>query len=270
MKTIYKLAVGTVAGVVLASFWKDSIKSKVMNVDTDIRPPVHKVSIIVPTLNEEDFIERSLFSIQDQGIIRAYPHMFEIIVVDGGSTDNTIDKAKKYVSKITPTPKGKLTARNIATRVASGDIIVAVDADTEYPDGWLNTLLKPFYDETVVAVSGSTLDESIPLVFPLFSIIAGELGRLLNPIRLFGRNSAYLKSAFYLTGEFNEDIDQTDINSMLQEEEFGFGERMAAIGKVVQVINAPCIHLGGSKIGCRMGTEVADVCQVYGIGTERF
>jgi len=62
------------------------------------------VSVIVPTLNEEKYLEKTLLSIKAQTIKTPY----EIIVSDGNSKDNTIKIAKKYVNKMVVKPKKKV------------------------------------------------------------------------------------------------------------------------------------------------------------------
>jgi glycosyltransferase involved in cell wall biosynthesis len=79
-----------------------------------------RISIIVPTLNEEKNIELLLFSIQEQTV----PY-FDLIVVDGGSRDKTISIAKNYGAKIV-VEKGlmEFPSRNLGAKVANGEILL--------------------------------------------------------------------------------------------------------------------------------------------------
>lgn len=245
--------------------------------------PIDKVSIIIPSLNEEVFIEKSLYTINKQSIINKYPEYFETILVDSGSTDNTVELAKRYVDKVIQIDtKGKLTARNIATDLSKGNIIVSGDADTLYPINWLNNLLTPFNDlyndsynyscrEPIVAVIGSTVDHSIPYI-PGHLFTYAELinKNLLEKDRMTGRNCAYWKHYFYMSGKFNEQINQQNVYEMINEEEKEFGHRLSKLGKVVFKMSAGCYHLGGERIGCRQDTINKAVCDKYKIGIERF
>lgn len=246
------------------------IESQMSKADPVILHPIAPVSIIVPTFNEEKHIGTAMKTIASQSVIKAYPDMFEIILIDSGSTDNTVAIATEYADVTLEAPRGKLTARNMATEIAKGDIIVSVDGDTHYNDNWLNTLLKPFYDPDVVATTGSTYENSIPLVSHHLVSIWGFIQQSGCPVKLTGRNCAYYKSVFYESGAFSENINQQAIKEMLWEEEYGFKSRMEQFGKVVYVPGASCVHLGGSKVGCRIGTEAQEVCELSGIGTERF
>lgn len=243
--------------------------------DTKIYKPIDTVSIIVPSFNEASFIEQCLKSLRNQEIIKQYPDYFELIMIDSNSTDNTIQLATPYVDKlITTTLRGKLTARNLATLEAKGNIIVSVDADCYYNTYWLNTLLEPFNNinntKTISGVVGSTYDSymGVPLILRNFAEIVDR--KILNPVQMIGRNSAYWKHIFYQTGIFNESINQVNIEEMVKEEERDFGIRISKIGNVIYKLNANCIHLGGQKIGCRSGRIRGNECKKYGIGIQRF
>ncbi len=251
------------------------IERDMNNADIETIEPIDYVSIIVPSLNEEPFIKKCLSSIKGQSIIQEYPHFFETILVDSGSTDNTVTIAEPYVDKIINVPiRGKLTARNLAIDQAKGNIIVSVDSDCYYPSFWLNTLLKPFNNleyDNLVCVVGSTYDQSIHgIPTPIRNIAEWVDRNILSPQRIVGRNSAFWKHDVYLVGKFDETINQMNVDAMLQEEEYGFGEKLSKLGRIVFKMNANCIHLGGERISCRIGTGNRDMCKKYGIRVERF
>lgn len=269
MNIIKTGAIGIFGTLATSSIIEKSMK----DYDTDIIPPIDTISIIIPSYNEDPFIETSLLSLRDQSIIHNYPNSFEFILVDSQSTDKTVEIAEPYIDKIILSPRGKLTARNIAIDTANGNIIVSVDADTFYPYHWLNTLLKPFSDlkyQNVVGVNGSTIDKSIIGVPGPIRNILELVDTIIYPDKMLGRNSAFYKHAYYLVGRFDESINQFNMQSMLTEEEIGFGERLSKIGRVVHKINASCIHLGGAKIACRWNFKDKDSCESYGIGIDRF
>ncbi len=269
---ILKLAVSGTLGVLTVNGF---IEREMNNPDMETIEPIDDISIIVPTFNEEPFIKKSLSSIRGQSIIQEYPHRFELILVDSGSSDDTVTIGKPYVDKvITTTKRGKLTALNLAIDQSKGNIIVSTDADTIYPYFWLNTLLKPFNNleyENLMGVVGSTYDPSIPGVpTPIRNIAEWVDRNILNPQRVVGRNSAFWKHGFYQIGRFDETINQMDVNAMIQEEECGFGKKLSKLGMIVFKINANCIHMGSERIGCRHGLVNRDKCIKYGIGIERF
>jgi glycosyltransferase involved in cell wall biosynthesis len=96
------------------------------------------LSIIIPTLNEEDYLPFLLESIKKQKF-----NNYEIIVADAGSKDKTIEIAKKYGCTVIP---GGLPAkgRNNGAKAAKGDILFFIDADTVLPDDFFNKSLEEF------------------------------------------------------------------------------------------------------------------------------
>lgn len=102
------------------------------------------VSIIVPTLNEEKFIKKTLIALQNQTIKK---ENYEIIVSDSSSTDNTVIIAKKYADKVVVCKrKGAGHGRNFGAKQAVGKYLAFVDADTivskTYVEGLIESLEK--------------------------------------------------------------------------------------------------------------------------------
>ncbi|MCB1957706.1 MAG: TIGR04283 family arsenosugar biosynthesis glycosyltransferase [Rhodocyclaceae bacterium] len=86
------------------------------------------VSIVVPVLNEADTIVAALGRLQtlrSRGI--------ELIVSDGGSSDGTTDLARPSCDAMVRSAKGRATQMNAAARVATGDVLVFLHADTVLP-----------------------------------------------------------------------------------------------------------------------------------------
>jgi len=103
------------------------------------------ISIIIPTLNEEDYLPKLLDSLRKQNLKEDY----EAIIADAGSTDKTIEIAKqKYGCRVVP---GGLPAkgRNEGAKVAQGNLLLFLDADLILPEGFLDTLLKEFKEKNL-------------------------------------------------------------------------------------------------------------------------
>jgi cellulose synthase/poly-beta-1,6-N-acetylglucosamine synthase-like glycosyltransferase len=113
-----------------------------------------KVSVIIPAYNEEKVIKQTLESMVET----QYPRK-EIIFVDDGSTDGTLEIAKQFKKEIMVLHKengGKATALNYGLVYAKGEIIVVVDADTIIGRNSLKEIVKGFeVDEHVAAVAGN-------------------------------------------------------------------------------------------------------------------
>lgn len=267
------LKIGAIGGLGVLSLGS-IIESKMREYDTEVLQPIDTVSIIMASYNEADFIGTSLSSIRSQSIIQRYPEHFELILADSCSTDGTIDIARPYVDRIIITSRGKLTARNEATDMSLGNIIVSVDADTYYPHHWLNTLLEPFFNlshRSIVAISGSTFDYTIPNIPDQLFVLSDTLyNYTINRSRMVGRNSAYYKDVFYLAGRFNENINQFNIWNIFNEEEKLFGSRLSKLGNVIYKINAACYHMGGFKSLYRLGIGNRQIRDIYQFGKNRF
>lgn len=109
---------------------------------TDDEPSI-RISIIIPARNEEENIGKLLSSIEKQ----AYPnHLFETIVVDDHSTDNTATVVTSYpfakFIKLGPDNINSYKKKAIETGIAeaTGDLIVTTDADCVVKEGWLRTI----------------------------------------------------------------------------------------------------------------------------------
>lgn len=85
-----------------------------------------KFSVIIPNYNKEEYIEECLDSVYGQTY-----HNFEVIVIDDGSTDGSLEKIKKYpeVKLISTNRLQAGGARNAGLKLATGDYIVFLDSD---------------------------------------------------------------------------------------------------------------------------------------------
>ena len=114
------------------------------------------VSIIVPAYNEERVIEATIRS-----LLNSNYENFEIIVVDDGSQDRTSEVVREHfgdqplVRLFTEPNAGKAAALNLGLRHAKGDVIVALDADTQFPGDTIRVLARRFVDPQIGAVAGN-------------------------------------------------------------------------------------------------------------------
>ncbi|MBN1659926.1 MAG: glycosyltransferase [Anaerolineae bacterium] len=117
------------------------------------------VSVIMTVLNESATIERLLESLASQTRLPD-----EVVVVDGGSTDGTVDVLERWAAtgtlplRIVERPGANISAgRNAAIAAAAGDVIAATDAGVRLEPDWLEALIAPFLAAAgpfVPAVSG--------------------------------------------------------------------------------------------------------------------
>ncbi len=105
--------------------------------------PTTQISVIIPTLNEAEYLPHALGSLRDAENVEA-------IVVDGGSTDGTPDEAKRRDCRVLHSPVGRALQMNAAARGASGAVLLFLHADTRLPPGFDSALLAAIQEPGVV------------------------------------------------------------------------------------------------------------------------
>jgi len=106
------------------------------------------VSVVVPAYNEEKYLGRCLAVLARQ----TYPAgLFEVIVVDNGSTDGTAEIARRYGARVVVEPhKGVARARQAGFEAAQGEVIASTDADTVVPPFWVSRIAAHFRADPVL------------------------------------------------------------------------------------------------------------------------
>ncbi|APQ16903.1 TIGR04283 family arsenosugar biosynthesis glycosyltransferase [Maribacter hydrothermalis] len=97
------------------------------------------ISIIIPVLNEEKYIKNVLFAISTN---TSTNHIKEILVVDGGSTDNTIANALKFGASVIKGRKGRAAQMNFGATKATGDILYFLHVDSLPPKDFDAAIIK--------------------------------------------------------------------------------------------------------------------------------
>ena len=185
-----------------------------------------QLSVIIPTRNRAETLFTTLVSIENQTLDQS---LFEVIVCDNNSTDNTSDIAHSFADKfqhfkyIKTLEPGLHVGRNKGFQEAKGDILVFIDDDIEAFPEWLFSVNEAFKDEDIVLVGGRNLPKwEIPppdwvlemwkpnedgnRVLGYLSII--DLGGCImeiNPFLVFGCNFSIRKRVITETKGFHPD-----------------------------------------------------------------
>ena len=108
-----------------------------------------KISIVTPSFNQGQFLEETILSVLNQD----YPNL-EYIIIDGGSTDNSVEIIKKYADRlaywVSEPDKGQSDAINKGFRKSSGEILAWINSDDVYYSGVLAKMAQYFVDHPEV------------------------------------------------------------------------------------------------------------------------
>jgi len=139
-------------------------------------------SFVIPLYNKAEYVSKTLSSV----LAQTYPH-FEVIVVNDGSTDNSLDVARTFtddrIKIITQSNKGASAARNMGINAAKYELIALLDADD-----WLD---KSFLEEMLVLIKE----------YPDVSLYTSQFGDIRNH-KILPRKKIF-KNNFKNTGCFN-------------------------------------------------------------------
>jgi len=144
----------------------------------------HLVSIVTPSYNQGQFIKATLLSVKCQD----YPNI-EHLVIDGGSSDNTVEILKNYEKEynlkwISEPDKGQSDAVNNGFQQASGQIVGWLNSDDVYVDrqaiSYVVSKFEEFNDVDVIYGDGITIDENNLVLKTIHNIPWVSLNRLVR------------------------------------------------------------------------------------------
>lgn len=141
----------------------------------------HKISIIIPAYNEQDYIKSCIDSI----LANDQKYIHEIILVDNASTDKTAEIVKKYdnIKYVFEWNKWLTRARQAGYKTSTWDILAYVDADSKVPKNWVEKIYNHFKnDDKLIFLSGPYVYYDMNLVQKFFIWI----------YRIFGGYISYL------------------------------------------------------------------------------
>jgi len=200
-----------------------------------------KITVVVPAKNEEEKIEKCLSAIFNQTL-----QPFEVIVVDGHSTDRTEEIARKFPVRIFYDDYGSIgSARQVGIDNAKGEYVAFTDADCIPEKTWLENLSKEL-NSGIVGVGGGTKNigeglwkKSISLALDSFLGSANSVqDRVFKEKRfvrsLSGCNCMYRRSDIMKVGGFNIKLSINEDTEM--------GEKLRKFGKLLYIPNAIVLH----------------------------
>lgn len=188
-----------------------------------------KISIVIPTYNEEKYIGRTLQSINK---LDKNNWWVEVVVIDAHSTDKTRDSARSYGARVMDIiHRGIGYARQQGIEHAKGEIVAFTDADTMVPRDWLIKHIEALNRPNVVLSYGlfKLTDGTFPyyhfinyILMPVYKWLT-ILG-ILRISLVAGQNMAFWREKAQMVGGFDTSLHILEDND--------FARRMSKIGKV--------------------------------------
>lgn len=174
-----------------------------------------KISIVTPSYNQGEYLERTIRSVINQN----YPNL-EYIIIDGGSTDNSVEVIKKYEKYISywcsEKDKGQSDALNKGFERATGDIFFYLASDDILLPGVLDKIAKEFSENDIDVLYGNRL-----IIDPEDNVISerrcvkyipylSRLGNVtLGSFAVYPDSMFYKKDIFYKVGGFDLSLHNT-------------------------------------------------------------
>lgn len=200
-------------------------------------------SVIIPARNAAGTIGECILAVLSQTMPR---DLYEVIVVDDGSSDRTPGVARQLGARVVPQPPfGAAAARNTGARVARGEILVFVDPDCVPRVDWLAQMVAPFQATDVVAVTGAYETHQEALIPRSIQAQLDDTYRRRGQAGatsiVEGYSAAYRRSVFAALGGFDPALGSAD--------DVELSYRIASCGRLVFTPKAIVLHRHGPSLG---------------------
>jgi rSAM/selenodomain-associated transferase 2 len=155
-----------------------------------------KISIIIPVLNEEQYIKNVLTSIETNAISEC---IREILVIDGGSTDSTVAVAQSLGATVISSERGRAKQMNLGAQLATGELLYFLHVDTVPPKGFDSQISAAFLNGNEAGCFRLQFDSNHP-VLRFFAWCT----RINHKLCRGGDQSLFIsKKLFHKVGNFN-------------------------------------------------------------------
>jgi len=165
-----------------------------------------EISIIIPTLNESLLLQRLLC-----GLNKIIDSQVEIIVVDGGSNDNTLEIASKYAHQVFVTEQGRATQMNYGAAFAKGEVLFFLHADSMLTTNAFQKLKEIVKESAYVGGAFRLQIDSNKLLLSIISQVVNLRSRFFHLVYgdqgIFVRKKNFLEIGKFLITPLMEDVE---------------------------------------------------------------
>lgn len=212
-----------------------------------------KISFIIPAYNEEKYIGKCLESIIKEASSSQIES--EIIIVNNASTDRTKEVAMSFTNsqikvRIVDEPqKGVNSARQTGFRVASGNLIAYIDADSQLTPNWIETALNKINKPTIVAVSGPAIFHDLPIATNLIIWVFYYLAYITYLVNRFilKSGSLALGANILIKKQALQKIGGPDTTFQFYGDDTDLAKRLSKVGGVIFTFKLP-IYTSGRRL----------------------
>ncbi len=176
------------------------------------------VSVVIPTLNEEALIGRTVGRCLDYGAA-------EVIVADGGSRDQTVKKAAHQGAITVVCPQGRAVQMNAGARLATGSVLLFLHADSLVDPGFVEAMMAALNQSNVHGGAFSMELDDTAWLFRLIAFLSNGRARLLG--------LPYGDQGIFVRREAFEDLGGYKPIPLLEDLEFA--QRLKKRGKLVML-----------------------------------
>jgi rSAM/selenodomain-associated transferase 2 len=165
-----------------------------------------RFSVIVPVLNEANRIDDFLAAIRKQ----TTHNDAEIIVVDGGSSDDTTQRARAANATVIESPRGRALQQNAGANVATGNILVFLHADTTLPENAFSLIASALSAQRVWGrfdVTIASNDSLLRLVATMMNLRSRVSGIATGDQCIFVQREAFIAVGGFPSQPIMEDIE---------------------------------------------------------------
>lgn len=167
-----------------------------------------KISIVTPSFNQAEFLERTILSVLNQN----YPNL-EYIIIDGGSTDGSVEIIKKYERYLTfwvsEKDEGQADAINKGFKKSNGEILGWINSDDTYERNALYAIAMCFLhnpDVSFVYGDAKIIDSDDNVIYEHKSVPANTRSLIYDGCNLNQASAFWKRDAFFDCGMLNKNL----------------------------------------------------------------